>query len=456
MEQEVTLMEMLEARETRVKRQTALREQFDTPVISFTLNIAGPVKDTPLIRRTFRAGQEQLKAGLRAAKLEIRSQEEWQSHTGSEALYAVNGTAAEIKRLCVSIEDGSTLGRLFDLDVLDWDGRKLDREEVASAPRRCILCGAPGKGCASRRLHGVDELQCVTCRIMEDYFDAADREKIAILATQALLDEVCITPKPGLVDRGNTGSHKDMDIFTFMASAATLTSYWGTCFQIGRESSKQPPPDTFAALKPVGQRAERAMFAATGGINTHKGAVFTLGLVCGAIGRLWRGDAPPQNPERILAECAAMVSDAVKKDFALLSKATARTAGEQVYLELGQTGVRGEAAQGFPMVSQVALPTLKAALKAGRSWNDAGAIVLIHLIAQGGDTNMVARGGAEGANKAAECCAQLLKECPFPEMEKIALLDQMFIQRNLSPGGCADLLATALFLQKWEQYVGEA
>lgn len=451
MEREVTLMEMLEAREERVHWQDALREQYGTPVVSFTLNIAGPVKDSPLIRRAFRWGQEQLEAGLTAAKLPVLERTDRLAPTGCEALYAIGGTAREIKMVCVSIEDGSPLGRLFDMDVLDAGGRKLDREEVGGGPRNCIVCGAPGKGCASRRVHSVEELQGATRRIMEEHFAAADREAVSALVTRALLDEVCTTPKPGLVDRANNGSHKDMDIFTFTASAAALAPYWGRCFQIGHETAGLSPEETFAALKKAGQGAERTMFGATGGVNTHKGAIFTLGTICGAVGRLWRAEAPCRDPEVILSECASMVSAAVEKELAALSPDSARTAGERAYLERGLTGVRGEAAQGFPGVRDCALPALKEALNAGRNRNDAGAIALLHLIARGTDTNMVSRGGPELAKKASEDCAQLLRRCPLPEMEDIARLDQEFMRENLSPGGCADLLAAAFFLYNWSR-----
>lgn len=447
MEREVTLLEMLKAREERVRQQNALRERYSAPVVSFTLNIAGPVKDSPLIRRAFQWGQEQLEAGLTAAKQLVLERMEHLAPTGCEALYAVNGAAREIKAACVSIEDGSSLGRLFDMDVLDADGRKLDREK----PRNCIVCGAPGKGCASRRVHSVEELQEATRRIMEEHFAAADRERVSALVTRALLDEVCTTPKPGLVDRANNGSHRDMDIFTFTASAAALAPYWGRCFQIGRETAGLSQEETFAALKKAGQGAERTMFAATGGVNTHKGAIFSLGLICGSAGRLWRAEAPCREPEAILKECADMVSAAVEEDFTALSPDSARTAGERAYLERGFTGVRGEAAQGFPGVLHTALPVLESALKSGRSKNDAGVIALLYLIARGTDTNMVSRGGPERAKKAAEDCTQLLERSPLPELEEIARLDQEFIRDNLSPGGCADLLAAAFFLLGWNE-----
>lgn len=195
------------------------------------------------------------------------------------------------------------------------------------------------------------------------------------------------------------------------------------------------------------------MFAATGGVNTHKGAIFTLGTICGAMGRLWNAASPCRDPEVILSECAAMVSDAVEKDFAALSPDSVRTAGERAYLERGLTGVRGEAAEGFPGVLH-ALPVLERALESGRSKNDAGAIALLHLIARGTDTNMVSRGGPELAKKAAEDCAQMLKRSPLPEMEEIARLDQEFVRENLSPGGCADLLAITYFLQRCDALAG--
>lgn len=447
MEREVTLMEVLEAREARVRRQEAMRERYGAPLVSFTMNIAGPVKDSALIRRAFRAGIRQLESGLLAWGLEVLEREERLAAAGCEALYAVSGPAERVKRLCQSIEDGSRLGRLFDMDVISPEGEKLDR---TGGERRCIVCGEAGRGCASRRVHGVEELREATRRIIVEYFAAADREKAAELVTRALLDEVCVTPKPGLVDRVNSGSHGDMDIFTFAASAAALGPYWGRCVEIGQETAGETAEAAFLALRKAGQAAERAMFAATGGVNTHKGAVFTLGLLCGAAGRLWRAERPCREPERILEECAALAACAVETDFAGAREAP-NTVGERLYRERGITGIRGEAAKGLPGVREVALPVLRGALDAGRSRNDAGAAALLHLIARVEDTNMIARGGMEAARAARADCAALLEKGPTPGMEDIAALDREFIRRNLSPGGCADLLAAAFFLLDWER-----
>ena len=443
MELEVTLAEMLEARERRAARQRELLGRFGGPLISFTMNIAGPVKDSPLIRRAFDQGCRELKAALEAADVPVLCWQEERAVTGCQLYCAAGGEALAVKGICAAIEDGSALGRLFDMDVLRRDGTKLDREEVGGGDRRCIVCGAAGRGCASRRLHTVPELQRATSRIMADHFAAADRAAIGALATQALTDEVNTTPKPGLVDRANSGSHRDMDLRTFEASIDALAPYWERCVEIGQETAEDTPAGTFARLRQTGIQAEKAMLCATGGVNTHKGAIFTLGAVCGAAGRLWRPEGPCRDAGRLLEECAALVRDAVASD---LAAARELPEEERSYRRYGLPGIRGEAAAGLPGVAEVALPAFETALEAGRSRNDAGVIALLHLIARGTDTNMIARGGPEEAEAAARRVRELLERSPMPDMEAVARLDEDFITRNLSPGGCADLLAATYFL----------
>ena len=155
MEQEVTLTQMLEAREARVLRQQALMERYALPVISFSLNIPGPVKNGPVIRRAFREGMSRLSDALQTARINVTHQEQVDQITGCEAILAVQGEAREIKRLCVELEDEDALGRLFDMDVLDPSGSKLDRESFGHPPRPCLVCGKAGKGCASRSIHSL-------------------------------------------------------------------------------------------------------------------------------------------------------------------------------------------------------------------------------------------------------------------------------------------------------------
>lgn len=138
----------------------------------------------------------------------------------------VDMDATALKTITTAIEDENRLGRLYDMDVLDGNLNKLDRCLVGGKSRDCIVCGAPGRGCASRRLHSVSELQTAVNRILTAHFQEEDAREIGNLAVQPLLEEVATTPKPGPVDRRNTGSHRDMDMDTFQKSAHALTDYF--------------------------------------------------------------------------------------------------------------------------------------------------------------------------------------------------------------------------------------
>ena len=445
---EVTLAEMLDARDRRAEAQNRLLAERGLPLISFTKNIPGPVKNSPPIRRAFDEGLRLLEGALEEAGIARLSPLLTHAATGNEYLCAVGASAAAVKAICTRIEEESPLGRLFDMDVIAPDGRKLARREE----RRCLVCGAAGRGCASRRMHSLDELKAAVTKLLTGGLLAADAARADALANDALLCEVATTPKPGLVDRDNNGAHRDMTCETFEKSAAALRGYWRGCFLTGAETAELPAAEAFARLRPLGMEAEKKMLAATGGVNTHKGAIFTLGTVCGALGRLWRADEPCADPAAIAAACAALSAEAVAADFAALEeRGVARTAGEELYLASGLRGIRGEVAAGLPAVLQTGLPVLEDCLSAGMIRNDAGVIALLHLIARGEDTNMIKRGGAALAAETARRMREALEENSRPSMELVRAWDAFFIENRLSPGGCADLLAVSFFLHDWRQ-----
>lgn len=434
---EVSLLDILDSREKRAQRQQQLLGEFAVPLLSFTMNIAGPVKTDPLIQRGFRAG---------LAMLENRLPEECILHreistafTGCEAIYAVAMDAGELKALCTAIEESCAMGRLFDMDVLDENSKKLERATL----RSCMVCGAPGRACAAGRLHTVEQLQTVTGNLLREHFALADRQWFADAAVQCLIDEVEITPKPGLVDRRNSGSHADMDTSHFIASANALRPYFDRCVGLGQQTAHLPPEQTFPLLRSAGLEAEKAMYAATGGVNTHKGAIYTLGVLCGALGRLWTPETPVAPLDQIFSQCAQLVEESVSADFAAM---TGATAGERLYLHQGLKGIRGEVAAGLPGVANIGLRVFQKGLQNGLSANHAGAVTLLHLIAGVEDTNLHHRGGREGAAWAKDTVRALLQAAPYPDMKQLEQLDDAFIARRLSPGGCADLLAATCFL----------
>ena len=304
--------------------------------------------------------------------------------------------------------------------------------------RKCLICDNDAFVCARSRAHSLPQLQDRTGFYL--YLAARQwlAEWIAVCSYLALQQEVSTTPKPGLVDRRNNGAHTDMGIRHFFVSANTLRPFFCRMAEAGYLGRDDDPKDTFAQIRKIGMEAESAMKKATGGVNTHKGAIFSLGLLCAAAGAI---DPALWSAESLLARCAQITQGIVSQDLAAITPENAQTAGEKIYAQYGIGGVRQQAEEGFPVVKNVGLPVLQQALEKGLSMNDACAVTLLHLLAATDDTNLIHRGGRQVQLQVKNQIADLLKTDPFPSTETIEALDQDFISRNLSPGGSADLLA---------------
>lgn len=440
----VTVQDMMAARDRRADRQRALLAEYGQTLLVFTMNIPGPEKDSPLIRRGAALGRRLLEKGFLRLGAEPLHRETLEAFTGVESFYVLPLPPLEVKRMAADIEEGSAAGRLFDLDVLRPDGAKVERGEVGLPERRCLICDGEARACARSRAHGVPELRAATDALLARALREDDARDAARLACQALLDEVNATPKPGLVDRLNSGSHRDMDIFTFAASTAALHPYFERCAKIGIDTAGGPAPSTFRALRRAGRLAEGDMLHATGGVNTHRGAIFSLGLLCAAAGRLGRGKWA--DAEALLSECGRMAEGLVRRDFGDLTPEGARTAGQRLYLEHGIAGVRGEAERGFPLVRACGLPKLREGLSQGLSLNDAGRAALVAVMARNVDTNVVHRGGPGAQRAVARRASELLAGEPFPTAASLEAFDAELTRENLSPGGSADLLAMCFLL----------
>ena len=431
---EVTLQEVLDAREKRAEKQKELLQKHEKTLVCFTMNIAGPVKYSPLIAQGFRMGCQALSDQLGDRVL---YSQKLPRHTGCEAFLTVDMAAEEVKAITTAIEEATPLGRLFDMDVFAPDGTRLQRQRE----RTCLLCGKSAKVCGRSRAHSVEALQQKTNAILREALQQERSRQIAARAVKALLYEVCTAPKPGLVDRLGSGSHRDMDIYTFMGSAAVLQPYFADCAGAGMATADEPAEATFARLRFLGKAAEQTMLTETGGVNTHKGAIFTMGLLCGAAGRLENSQ-----PEAILAEVAAMCRGLTDRDLGGITKETAKTAGQRLYADHGITGIRGQAEQGYPAVVHTGLPVLEEGLAMGLSPERSGCAALLAMLTATQDTNLITRGGLERTRALTREIALLLAKNRYPDMEQLTALDDLFTEENLSPGGTADLLAACWFL----------
>ena len=441
---EVSLDEMLCRRECRVHIQQRLMESHPSALISFTMNIPGPVKDSELIRLGFDLGLHRLRSMFKTQGIELLHEEEQRLSTGPEAFFAVSHDPFSLKELCCLIEDQDELGRLFDIDIIKPDGKKVSREDVGQPSRGCIICGSPGAQCARARKHSLPELRS---RVISILYDAVNQHELLFirqLCSRALLYEVCTAPKPGLVDRCGNGSHRDMDIYTFIDSTLALEDYFGKCFIKGRQGCFDPPQEVFRSIRPLGRLAEQRMYDATGGVNTHKGAIFSLGMVSAALGMTkscsWR------RPEAVLSLCSDMAKGIVAKELESLNEGSLLTAGQRLYLRYGITGIRGQAEAGFSAVISTGLPVLAEGLKRGYSLERSGCAALLWIMTAAADTNLISRGGMDAYKQLQKKLRSLLKRSAYPSFLQLKALDKYFMERNLSPGGSADLLAlTYLF-----------
>jgi triphosphoribosyl-dephospho-CoA synthase len=272
---------------------------------------------------------------------------------------------------------------------------------------------------------------------------------IADYADQALLAELMLTPKPGLVDRRNSGAHRDMDMQTFLASARAIAPWWPRFVEVGYACAHMPAGDFLPLVRPTGVLCEQAMLQATYGVNTHKGAIFSLGLLCAAAGRLL-AHRIALNRERLCAEVAHICVGLVERE--LNGTRAAHTAGERIFKRYGLTGARGEAASGYALVRTVALPVYDR-LRLGGVGDDVALLqALLHLLAVNGDTNLVSRGGLASLEYVRDYARKLLRKggVLVPDgLNKMEAFDDELIARHLSPGGSADLLGVAWFLGRF-------
>lgn len=269
----------------------------------------------------------------------------------------------------------------------------------------------------------------------------------------ALMAEVSATPKPGLVDRHDSGAHTDMCFDTFAASTEAIVPFLVQMALTGYDWESPCTDGLFAAIRPVGVEAEHAMFAATHGINTHKGMIFSMGIVAAAAGWYLRTYGH-FCAEEILRLCGEICYDTLEADFQKIDRSHPNTHGEILFVTYGSRGIRGEVQNGFPSIRATSLPALRKAMSDGLSDNAAYLNTLLALMAEVDDTNVLIRTSPAMLAYEKEAASQILAmggASTKDGIHALQMLNQNFIKHNISPGGCADLLAVTILLYKLEQ-----
>ena len=462
----VSVEEMALRREERAARQAELIKEHGLPVVCLTMNIAGPYKYSPAIETCFNVGLYELEKALVRFNAKRVHEEYHIAHTGCEALLVYSGVNARlIKAVAVKTEEGFGFGRLLDIDVIDKNGEKLSRPR----PRKCLVCDKNAAVCARSRAHSLDELASAT----EKQLREAIAYSAAVSAGEALYAEVAATPKPGLVDMNNNGANTDMNVPLFEKSAEAITPYF---YSMAYTAADRGSPESghgegcgeddsvncadcpeheachlehgaslMTKLTILGVEAEARMKQATGGVNTHKGAIFCLGLLVSAYAGLVSKGLPHTTLD-IIAEAKRLASlrpdpgrgtngAEARERFAALEKPDAAF------------GADAEARAGFPAAVNAYRRILGYRLM-GFDDNDCYALSLIGVMAELYDTNAYARAGRDGAVFVRERAAEIMAMPLSKRLAEAEKFDRELISRNINCGGAADMLAAAIFLDK--------
>lgn len=247
---------------------------------------------------------------------------------------------------------------------------------------------------------------------------------VADLAERALRLELDTTPKPGLVDRQDNGAHKDMDYALMSKSISALRPY---LTRLAVESAKDIDP---AKIKEIGIEAEKAMLKATGGVNTHKGALFCIGLSVAAASNLASatGSVQVYSFKELVSRAASEIPSA------------RGTHGAEAKRSFKAVGALENARAAYPELFADWLPYYRSLEGDPFRCHK----TLLHIMTTLDDTNILHRRGAEGLAHAEAEAARLLED--FSE-SGLSSLNKDFIRENISPGGSADMLSLTIFIE---------
>lgn len=263
---------------------------------------------------------------------------------------------------------------------------------------------------------------------------------IALKAQNALREELNTSVKFGLVCPSHNGSHSDLDFALMNASIDALGDGFATLTATGRKIATECEENALALARSAGLKTEKDMFAATDGRNTHKGAIFCLGLFCVAVGR---------QKERGESFDAAGCGDFIAKTCAGMCKRelenvrTPLTHGEKVFARYGASGARGLAENGFDVVTGDFLPTAEKIFSEATDFDAAKTRLLAYIVSKTDDVNVLYRADADTLKSAQTLCGDLYRNF---DVQKAKQTEKWFIEKNVSCGGSADLLSLTLFL----------
>jgi triphosphoribosyl-dephospho-CoA synthase len=361
---------------------------------------------------------------------------------GPWAVVAVEAEPEPVKRAAARIEGAFPFGRVLDLDVYADGGRPVDRAGLGLPPRRCLVCEEPARECIALRRHRGGEPAARAAAILEPL--GPWRSWAAALAAalvEGAQEELDLTPKPGLVDRHDSGSHPDLSYAAMVRSVLLLPLYFDELVALrGPAGADAGARGDLAACVAAGRRAEARMHRAAGS-NAHRGLIFLGGLVV-----LAACDASPDGEQPGEGTLRRHVTDLAREFCERAEPDAEDTPGARARSEHGVQGILGEARTGLPAVFEAALPAYRATLARSGDRRRAALRAMAALMGAVDDTTALHRAGRGGLARLrsdGESLAALLDAGADPDAH-LARWNDDYRRAGLTMGGVADCLALTL------------
>lgn len=428
---------ILDDREKRINFVNDIVYKNKNFVITIKANICGidkNIKETNLILPYF------LKKVLN--EFDVVRYQKVNSYDGNYFIVEINEKDCfYIKSTLVNIED-STLGRFIDLDLYTGLESSISRKDINVPRRKCIICDDDYSICIRENKHTQADIIETSKQLIKEGFV----ELLVSYTKKALVEEVRAYPKFGLVTSINSGKHIDMDYNTFLKSIDAIEPFLREYAYVGFNLSEE----SLLLLREIGIRAEKSMFNATNGVNTHKGIIFLLGFLLPSIVDYIYNSKNFNSIQNGIK----LLSKDILNDFSHIEKKENLTNGEKIYLNYGITGIRGIIHNGLEISFNILKGTTfidknKIQLDKDEDLNELVIEILLLSMQEIDDTVILNKSDIETLNYVKKIASNILNIGGYKTSIGKVFIDkftQECIRMNISPGGSADIVTTVLLL----------
>lgn len=415
-------MDILSARETRAHHiESLMKEYADQTIIVMKGNIPGYDKNP---KRTIFMCRYFHKILKETFGTHILAHHFVQSLDGDYTYYVVEEEGNMVKEKTILIEKMNALGRLIDLDV--YHQTAISRSDLKCEMRRCLICNNYAPICVRDQSHPMEDIIAKTKQISNDFL----LDLLLSKSIECIYYELKLYPKFGLVSSRNSGCHSDMTFETFVESIFAIKPFIREFILYGIHETDNP-----LRLQKIGIEAEKAMFKATNGVNTHKGLIFLLGVFLPVFTKAILNQDTVQ---RMQENISRLASEIVGNYYDSLKDKSTLSHGDAIYLAHGLQGVRGQAINGLNLMFECPSYNHQTA-------KDAYLEYLLYFMSRLDDTTIIHKTDIATLKEVQQTIRQIIEKGGYAEnVLEVHALSEQYKKRNISPGGSADLLVVKL------------